>query len=336
MKLGYMRAMTTDVSSLLERVIRRTDLVAPDGKSGTRLERVTLDDGTALVVKVVSPAWDWLVRATGDTGRAVLLFQSGIMERIPEVIEHGVVAVEAEQGSWTIVMTDLSHALIPEGPTVARRDSRRVLAATADLHDEFRGERIQGLCALDDRYRFLAPATAAREADGTEAVPKLIGRGWEIFFAAVAQDVAAAVAAILDDPSGLTRQFRSEAMTLIHGDLKLGNLGLLEDRVVMLDWGDRAGIAPPEVEFAWYLAINASRIEATREELIQDWLEVCGDRRDERALALALVGGLAQLGWNKALDALDHPDPEVRARESADLDWWVSAARRGLDIWSPV
>ena len=36
------------------------------------------------------------------------------------------------------------------------------------------------------------------------------------------------------------------------------------------------------------------------------------------------------LGWNKALDAQTHPDPEVRVRERADLDWWVQRSREAL------
>lgn len=324
------------MGSLLDRAVQRTHLVAPDGKSGTRLERVTLDDGTVLVVKPVSPAWDWLMRATGDTGRAFLLFHSGAMERVAKVIEHGVVAVEAEEGAWTIFMRDLSDALIPEDVLVSRPDSRRILAAAAALHDEFQGAQLEGLCTLKDRYAFLSPATAAREEEGSDPVPKLIGRGWEIFFEAVPDDVSSAVAAILLDPGGLAGQLGSGRGTLIHGDLKLGNLGLLSDRVVAVDWGDRVGIAPPEVEFAWYLAINSSRIEATREQLIEDWQEICGDGCDERALKLALLGGLVQLGWNKALDAVDNHDAAVRGRELEDLNWWVTAARQGLEIWSPV
>jgi hypothetical protein len=37
------------------------------------------------------------------------------------------------------------------------------------------------------------------------------------------------------------------------------------------------------------------------------------------------------LGWNKALDAVEHPDPLIRARERADLDWWVGRARACLE-----
>ena len=41
------------------------------------------------------------------------------------------------------------------------------------------------------------------------------------------------------------------------------------------------------------------------------------------------------LGWNKALDVTENPDPIARARERADLDWWVARVRRELDAWAP-
>ncbi len=50
-------------------------------------------------------------------------------------------------------------------------------------------------------------------------------------------------------------------------------------------------------------------------------------RSRRRALRLALLAGLVWLGGNKALDAHEHPDAEIREREREDLDWWVGQAR---------
>jgi aminoglycoside phosphotransferase (APT) family kinase protein len=49
--------------------------------------------------------------------------------------------------------------------------------------------------------------------------------------------------------------------TLIHGDLRWANLGLTDDRVVMLDWGSRRPAAA--LDFAWYLLLNGRRIDLT-------------------------------------------------------------------------
>jgi hypothetical protein len=143
------------------------------------------------------------------------------------------------------------------------------------------------------------------------------------------------VLAVLERPEALAAALSAFGSTLVQGDLKLGNLGFTADRVVMLDWGTQTGWAPPAVEVAWYLAINWSRIDATREQVLDDFRAAEGERHDEDALRLALLGGLVQLGWDKALHASGHPDPAVRAREAADLAWWTERARDALAVWSP-
>ncbi|MGH9186837.1 MAG: DUF5996 family protein [Acidimicrobiales bacterium] len=55
------------------------------------------------------------------------------------------------------------------------------------------------------------------------------------------------------------------------------------------------------------------------------------DLHDETLLRLALLGGLVELGWNKALDAVTSPNPKVCAQERVDLDWWIAQARFALD-----
>ena len=140
---------------------------------------------------------------------------------------------------------------------------------------------------------------------------------------------------ILERPEPFAAALSAFPSTLVQGDLKLGNLGFTEDRVVMLDWGTQTGWAPPAVEVARYLAINWSRIDASREQVLDDFRAAEGERHDPDALRLALLGGLVQLGWDKALHASGHPDPAIRAREAADLAWWTERAREALGVWSP-
>jgi hypothetical protein len=323
------------MTSLIEDAIGREVLAAPDGKSGNVVERVTLADGRALIVKRLSRGGDWLARATLDDGRVALLWDSGYLARMPTAVHHAVVSVETDADGWLVVMDDVSRALIPEQTLVSRDACRRVMAAMRAMAEEFWGEHADGFCSLETRYAFLSPATAAREADGGNPVPKLIGRGWEVFAEVVPADVADAVIAILEQPELLAAELSRSEGSLIHGDLKFGNLGFQGDRVVMIDWGDRAGFAPPAVEFAWYLAINATRVEATQTELVADFRSEMGERYDDESLDLALLGGLVQLGWDKALVVTER-DPKAMAKEIEDLNWWVARARAALEVWSPV
>jgi hypothetical protein len=321
---------------MLAGAIRREPLAAGDGRSGSLLERVTLAGGETLVVKHARAASDWIMRATHDDGgRVATLWSSGLLRRVPAVIEHAILAVERDGDGWLVVMRDVSAALLPDAARLTRAGSRRVLAAAAALHMTFLDEPPLALCSLADRYGFLSPATARREAGGPDQVPKLIARGWERLPELLPPDVAEAVLAIAERPEPFAAELARCPATLVHGDLKLGNVGFLGDRVVLLDWGTQTGWAPSAVDAAWYLAVNASRIDATREQVLDDFRAAEGERHDEDALRLALLGGLVQLGWDKALHATEHPDPAVRGRERADLVWWTARARDALERWSP-
>ncbi len=324
------------MTSMLAGAIHREPLAATDGRSGSLLERVTLAGGEAVVVKHARAASDWIMRATHDDGgRVATLWSSGLLRRVPAVIEHAILAVERDGDGWVVVMRDVSAALLPDAARLSRAASRRVLEAAAALHAAFRDEPPLALCSLADRYGFLSPATARREAGGPDQVPKLIARGWERLPELLPADVAEAVLAVAERPEPFAAELARFPATLVHGDLKLGNVGFLGERVVLLDWGTQTGWAPPAVEAVWYLAVNASRIDATREQVLDDFRAAEGERHDEDALRLALLGGLVHLGWDKALHATGHPDPAVRAWERADLDWWTARARDALERWSP-
>ena len=59
--------------------------------------------------------------------------------------------------------------------------------------------------------------------------------------------------------------------------------------------------------------------------------EVAGPAYDETALRLGLLSGLTWLGWNKALDVVEHPDPLVRERERVALQWWLHQAELAFE-----
>ena len=327
------RSVDQDPQLQLGRAVARTRIGLDDGKSGTPIERLLFPDGTTVVVKHIRPFGDWIMRATHDAGRAVALWDQGILDVVPSVIDHAVIGVVAVPDGWTLVMRDVEHSLIPSGRTLTREESRRIIAAVHALHTRFADANLAGLAPLADRYTVLGPQTAKRERDGPDAVPKLVERGWALFADRVPRDVAGPIRSLLDDATALVTALTRHHQTLVHGDLKVPNLGLGDGRVVLLDWGTMTGMAPPAVDWAWYLAISAGRIAARRADILDDIRVAEGEAHDPVALSLSLLGGLLQLGWNKALDAFEHPDPGVRAQERRDLEWWVATAREVLDAW---
>jgi hypothetical protein len=311
------------VPGLVERVVRREPIVS-DGKSGSLLERGRLDDGTSVVVKHADRRRDWIMQATGDEGRIASLWAGGIFERLPASIDHVLLDVEPVPGGAVVVMRDVSAALLADGRGL-RAAHRQVLGAAADLHRAFAGEPVgTELCDLSDYYAFLSPVVCERFAPDHD-VPRLAVEGWGRFHSLVPADVSEVIAAVHADPGRLAGALLNRVSTLVHGDLKLANLGLADDRVIALDWGTLTTWAPPAVEYAWYLAINGAALAESHDDLLAQ-ARGASDDRDDTAWALALLGGLAQLGWEKALGATGD-DPVTRARETEGLRWWSRQAR---------
>ncbi len=306
------------------------------GASGNTLERVLLRDGRHLVCKFISPEWDWLSRATGDEGRALWMWTDGLFDRIPRVIEHATVGVEPAGAGWIVFMRDVTPALVPAGARLDRAHVRRVLTAMAEMHLAFWGERFPKLCGLQDRYRLLAPETARRERGLGNPIGGVLERSWEEFMGLVPHDVGAAVLAVAEQPSLLATQFDAFDQTLIHGDVRLTNLGFLDDRVVLVDWGERTGSAPAPVELASFLAFDAQRFDVTREDVIADFRHLYGDRFDETAWQLALIGAMAQLGCHLVRDIVLGGGDAARATALPELKWWTAAVAAALETWSPI
>jgi hypothetical protein len=90
-------------------IAERTTL-ASSGWSGNRLDRIVLEDGSALIAKRIVPRSDWLGRVTRDPGREALLHFEGAYARMAPDVDAGVVATEREGDAWWIVMRDVGRA----------------------------------------------------------------------------------------------------------------------------------------------------------------------------------------------------------------------------------
>jgi hypothetical protein len=305
------------------------------GNSGAALERVTLPDGTPGIAKRVVPGGDWLGRAVGGRAVTAELWRAGVLQRLPAAIETGIVAVEADGGGWRILMRDLAGTLLDSDGPISRARHREVMAAAAALHAAFRDERVEAGITLERHLAISSPAVAAAERDGSDVIPKQVEIAWEAFTQAADDDVAQAVLANLGDPVPLARAMRAGGTTLIHGDLRDENLGFADGRVVMLDW-DIAGEGTPALEVAWYLCHDAWRTQATREELLEDFLAAEDGAVSERDLDLGLIAGLQLYGWIFGHSAVIHPDPAERAWAREELGWWVPRVRAALERTGPL
>jgi aminoglycoside phosphotransferase (APT) family kinase protein len=319
-------------------LVRRLDIahVSPlshGGNSGAALLRAQREDGTVLVLKRVGAAdADWLARATHDEGRTAQLHDSGAFTRMPASIAHGVVTVERADGAAWIAMRDVHAELLPAEARLSREQSRRILSAAAELHAAFHGRVPPGAASLRDRIGMSSPAIGDAERSQPDLLPKQFEQGWDAFAELVPADVAEPVLALTREPARLADALvrANGAATLIHGDLRGDNLGFDGERLVLIDW-DLATAGTPGVEFAWYLAHSARRIDAAHDQIEADHRAAQGDRLVDEELELAMLSGLVQYGWRIAHSARVHPDPAEAAWGRNELAWWVPRVRSALD-----
>lgn len=309
----------------------RREPLAHGGNSGAALERVVLADGSQLIAKRVGPGADWLGRVTRDRGRTALLWEAGAFARMPASLDHGIEAVLADGDGWWVVMRDLSATFLGDERRLSRAESRRILDAAAAMHAAFAGEVPEGAAALADRLGMSSLRVAETERAGPDLLPKQLEAAWEAFADSVPEDVATEVLCAVRDPAPLAAALeRAGPRTLLHGDLRDDNLGLADDRVVLLDW-DLATAGTPTVEFAWYLCHDAWRIDASHDELEADFRAAESSQLNDDEIELGMLSGLVQYGWIFGHSGRVHPDPAEAAWARAELEWWIPRTRTALE-----
>lgn len=326
-----------------DEIVDRIPLAAEGGFSGNVIERVRLRDGRELIHKRVAPDRDWISRATGDDGRLPAMWRAGLFERMPPVVDHAMLAVEDEDDGWSVYMRDVSSELLPRDRRLDLNGVERVLRALSEVHLAFWDADLPDLCSIEDRYHLLSPRTIRREAELGHASDALTS-GWEAFAEHVPREIADVVSPLVEDPAPVADELRRGAATLVHGDLRLDNLGFAGERVVVLDWGERSGSAPPAVELMWFLGFDALLFDCAREDVVAAFRAIYGDRVSDRDMDLAFIGGfvhlgchlgLGMLGRSPTLARLDGDDARKHAAARDELAWWVRSVERALETWSP-
>ena len=201
------------------------------------------------------------------------------------------------------------------------------------MWEELWGERHDFLCHLADRIVIAAPKVAERERDAMDLLPKQFEAAWEALAEAIEDDVAEPILELLDDPSPLVSELESCGSTLLHGDLRDEQIGFGDGTLIALDWG-LATQGHPVVDLAWYMVHDLWRIEATHDEVVEDFRRARGDHDDPRALDLLGLLGLLMYGWIFGIGAVIHTDPAERRWARQELAWWVPRARHSFDTWS--
>ena len=324
-----------DLASILEQrgLADATEESLPnDGWSGARLTRLTGSDGSRFVLKRDSIALDWIARVTGDDSdlREAQLVRAAPWLPAPVRLPHLAVARDGDE--VVLLMPDLTGTLLRwEAPIdVPTRD--RVLAGLAALH---RAPWHRGLPPsfpwTDIRRRVLL--LTRRSALQYEAAGNPVGQrfraGWDAFDRQVRPPVRDLVDRLTADPAPLFAALARLPDAGLHGDLKLGNVGLAPDGGMdLIDW-QMTLIAPIAVELGWFLVCNVAGLPLTPDEVLERYRAAAGLPDDETWAAqmdLAVLVGLVLRGWRKGIDAqagVVLPNGQAAAW---DLAWWGSQA----------
>jgi hypothetical protein len=325
------RPVAGSLDELLAGASSRAPFLHTDSKSGSPFERVVID-GEPHILKHVHVDHDWTMRLIGDVGCIPLrVWASGLMDLLPERIDHGMVGVVGGRGrnGWgaALLMRDLSGDLISEGddPIALARHVGYLETMAALAARTWRWSDPIGMIPMANRWTWFGPANLEVQAAAghPDPVPRVAAEGWARFEVRVPGALARLVGELRVDPSPLVAAVNDTPFAFLHGDWKFGNVGTAADgRTVLIDW-TYCGFGPVGHDLGWYLALNRARLPHSKEDAIAimrraleregiataDWWD--------RQLALCLLGTLLQFGWEKALG------------DEAELGWWCDRAREG-------
>ena len=238
------RPVASSVDELLAGATERVPMRSSDAKSGAHFERVVIN-GERYVLKSLHVDDDWIMRASGDlTCRPLTVWRSGLLDLVPACIDHAMVGAAQGLGrnGWgaAILMRDVSAWLVPEGhDPLTEATEARLLDHMAQLHACLWGwQDTVGLSPLASRYTYftaeMSTLEAARGCD--QEVPGIAAEGWARF-RDVAPTLADPVLELRDRSWPLIEALAEVPQTFLHGDWKMGNLGLSPDgRTILLDW----------------------------------------------------------------------------------------------------
>lgn len=321
--------------AVLDAAVARST-VNDDGRSGAALERVLLADGTRLVVKHVDPKVDLVMRLTGDDhGREVRMVRRGLLDNLPPTVAHAALGGWYEEDAGVLVMRDLGDAVLTWKSIVTPAQARTIFDAVADLHRAYLGSAPEGLTPLESVIGLFEPRRIQPYA-GDLLIDYAL-RGWEAWPEVAPGEVGERILALAHDTSPITAACEAMQATFLHGDLATVNMAFEPDRpgcLTLIDWGIAAA-GPGALDVGRLLAGCAHLFDLGStggpDDLVALYRQAAGPAYDEDAMKVALLAGIVWLGWNKALDIVEHPDQAVRERERAALPWWLHQAELAFE-----
>lgn len=310
-----------------------------DGWSGAQLTLLRRG-ADRFVLKRTSWATDWIARATRDHSLREAFVATGQLP-LPDAAVAPYLGAAADGNAAAMLMPDLSGRLFSwerpgEGTAVTPDRLDTVLRAIARLHATRPPVAAPGPTGwpwtpLRERVELLTRAAARRYAGAGLAVGTRFLEGWDAFDGLAPPAARDLIGGLSADSGPLVTALERLPPALLHGDLKLANVAVLDDeRVALIDW-QMVSVAPVAVELGWLLVSNAPILPIGPDEVLARYRAAAGDAGVELGDwdaqgDLASVVGLLLRGWRKGLDAVAGETLASGETAADDLADWCARA----------
>jgi hypothetical protein len=286
------------------------------GFSGARIYLQSNHVGGSYVLKVTSARTDWIMRATSDHRCREAILANTACVRDAQVNSPAIGAA-CDGGVHSILMHDISSYLLPN-ELLTGDQLTSILLGISRLHSLAPlDEADVPWCSIKDRLTLFKPDPD--KLAGFRIASDIL-RGWELFFEHAPESVGDLVRSLFDDMDPLEYALGRLPRCLLHGDLKLDNIGIRPDGTLsLIDWS-MPMIAPAAVELGWFLAMNSHTLPVSLDETLAAYTcySDMDERQRDRHESATVLCGLLLRGWRKGLDA--------GSGNSAELRWWCERA----------
>jgi hypothetical protein len=339
----------------LNEVLRRNGLAGKrelpfpnDGWSGAAMTQLRRGS-QRFVLKRDSVAQDWIAQATSDGPVLREAWFGAHGPALPSPVRAPYLGVGQDGATFGILMPDLTGVLFDWDAPIAVEQLEQVLSGLADFHSgawDAQDLDPAPWCPLRERITLICRSSLERPGPARDAVADRLVPGWDAWDRLATPAAKDVIASLSDDPQPLIEALDAQPATLIHGDLKLANVGIEADgSVVLVDW-QMVMIAPLAVEIGWFLVSNVASLPLRPEDVILRYRSKLGyamadaddgDRWvgeiafDEYGVDAAILVGLLLRGWRKGMDAEAGITLGSGVSAPDDLAWWCERAVEAAD-----
>lgn len=313
-----------------------------DGWSGASMTMLRRPDGAQFVLKRDSLARDWIAMATDDGPVLREAWFAAHGPPLPTPLRAPYLGVGVEGDEVGLLMPDLTDVLFDWDAPISIGALDGVLDGLATLHaNPWAGTLSFGnaqLCPLAERVTLICRASLDRPGPARDAVGDRILPGWDAFNRRAPEAARDVIASLGADPGPLLTALAALPSTLLHGDLKLANVGIEPDGTIdLVDW-QMVMVASVAVELGWFLVSNVASLPLPPDEVLAGYHAAAATRGPaaigdwDAQVDAAMLVGLLLRGWRKGADAEAGLTLASGVSAADDLAWWcdrvVAAASR--------